>query len=144
MTSAVLTEKKTVGDVVRHEYREDYCRVGAPVYNRSNGALTITDPMGYPLVVDESVAGAYQFANATGAANVVGLLIRTKPYSAVADNAVSTERVLVRGPAIIDKAQLPTVDYAAAGFTLATLVTALTALGIICHPEQAVVATQSE
>lgn len=144
MTSAVLTEKKTVGDVIRHEYREDFCRVAAAVYNRSGGALTIADPMCYPVLADGTVAGAYKLAAAADAANVTGLLIRTKPYSAVANNANSVERILVRGPAIIDKAQLPTVDYAAAAFTLATLVTALKALSIIPNPEPGVVATQTE
>ena len=144
MAQPILSEKKTTGDIIRYELRGDYCRVAALVYNRSNAALTIADPMGYPLQIDESVGGAFQFANVAGQAAVVGLLLRTKPYTAVADNAVTTEIVLVRGPAIIDKAQLPTVDYASAGFTLATLVTALVALHIIPLAEQSVTATQSK
>lgn len=144
MAVPVLTEKKTEGDVIRYELRNDYCRDKVEVYNRTNAAITISDPMCWPLIADESVSGAMQLAKAGDEASVIGLLIRTKPYSAVADNAHSTERVLVRGPAIIDKTQLPTVDDDAAGFTLATIVTALKALGIKSNAEPGVIATQTE
>lgn len=142
----VLTERKNRGDILRHVYREDYCTKRATVYNRSNAALTLSDAMAYPVVADESVAGAYQFAAAAGAANVIGLMLYEKSISAIADNATVKCQVLVRGPAIIDKVWLPTVDYAGASFTLATLVTALGALNvpILANPESTQTTTQTE
>lgn len=144
---AVLTERKTEGDIVRHEYRNDYCEAkgGGTVYNRSNAALTINDAMGYPVIADESVAGAFQFAAAGEEANVIGVMLHAKKIDAIADNATVKCRVLVRGPAVVDKVQLPTVDYAAAAFTLATIVSALEALNppILASGESPVTHTQS-
>lgn len=126
----VLTERKTEGDLIRHEYRNDYCEVGAKVYNRSNAALTISDAMGYPVIADESVAGAYQFAHAGEEASVVGLMIYTKSITALADNGYVMSRVLVRGPAAIDKVWLPTDDFSDSygTFDIAAIVAALAAL----------------
>lgn len=142
----VLTERKNEGDIIRHEMRNDYCEKAGLVYNRSNAALTISDAMGYPVVADESVAGAFQFMAAGQEASVVGLMIYAKAITAIADNAITKCRVLVRGPAIVDKVQLPTLDYAGAAITLATLVTRLAALNppILANGESPLTHTQSE
>lgn len=142
-------EKKTIGDFVRSEYDPSsmYCRKQGVIHNRTGGAITIKDPVAYPVKPDSSVAGDFQLCVAGDEAYVTGLIFDPRGIGVdtpLANLATITRNVFVRGPAIIDKSYIATVDTAAAAFTLATIVTALQALvpPIICLPEPATQTTQ--
>ena len=138
MTATVYSEKNTVGDLIRYEGHQDYTRKAITVYNRSGAAMTIANPIGYPILADTgqigsasvpAVAGAYCFAKHGDEASVVALHADEAAKSiSLAINASVVINALVRGPAIVDKAVIPTTDYAGTGFTLATIVTAIQAL----------------
>lgn len=127
--STAYSEKKTIGDLIRMEFNPHggYTRVQAKVYNRNASAITISDPVGYPVKADGTVAGAYKLAFYGDESTVVGLLIDAKvKISALAQNSFVTTAVLVRGPAIIDKTFIPTLDALGTNsFVLATIVTSL-------------------
>ena len=142
------SEKRQPSDLIRFEYNQNYTRRKARVYNRSEAALTISDPIGYPIIVDAgepssggaaAVAGAFAFGKHGNESSTVGLYCDTtvKAISLAANSYVDVN-ILCRGPVIVDKAQgIPTTDYAGTGLTLATIVTALQALNppILCGAE---------
>ena len=145
--ATLLQEKKTVGDIFRHKYAYDtYLGGGAKVYNRSGGAITINDPMGYPLIAD---GADFAFAKLTDEADVVALFVPgmgfAKKVDALADDGYVLTNVIVRGPAIVDLTQLPTLDYAGGTFVKATIATALAALNppILAFVEHVQTATQT-
>lgn len=149
VTTVGFTEKKQLGDVFRSLWRQDYSLQAARVYNRSGGAITISDICGYPVKADGGggPAGSFQFAAGTAdEAYVTGLIYKQGLLvSALANNGYITVPVLVRGIAIVDKTQIPTVDYAAVAFVLATIVTALKAFNppVLANAENTNTGTQT-
>lgn len=142
-----LSEKKTFGDVVRYSMRDDYTIDQVTVHNRTGSTVSTADVMGYPLRPDSGVTGDYMLAVATGESYVTGLLIdhRSFAVSTLANAATFISKALVRGPAIVDKVNIPTLDVAGVAFTLATIVTALAAVSppILCKGEPTVTVTQT-
>ena len=142
------SEKRQPSDLIRHEYNQSYCRKKVRIYNRSNAAMTILDPIGYPIIVDAgesvsggapAVAGAYAFGKHGNESSTVALYCDTTIRSiSLAANAYVDVNVVVRGPVIVDKVQgIPATDYAGTAFVLATIVAALQALvpPILCGDE---------
>lgn len=133
------TENKKLTDLLRWEVdngQQGFCRDEATIKNTLGQSVTLTDPCGYPL---KYVTDHYELACAGEEATVDALLLATEDFEALANNATTTKKypILVRGPAIIAKAGLPTVDQdgTPAAFTLATLITALLALNIVTNVE---------
>lgn len=142
------SEKRRPSDLIRQEYNQLYTRKKVRVYNRSEAAMTILDPIGYPIIVDAgepssggaaAVSGAYAFGKHGNESSTVALYCDSVTRSiSLAVNGYVDVNVIIRGPAIIDKTQgIPTTDYADTGLTLATIVTALQALNppILCDAE---------
>lgn len=147
MIGTVYSEKRTEGDLIRYEMNRDYCRKAAKVYNRTGTTITANDVMGHPLRPDSGASTDFRFCMATEESYCNALMLRHRSFAnnTLANGSFVFTHILVRGPAIIDKAFIPTYDVAGAAFTLATLVTALQALSppILCNPEPAVIATQT-
>ena len=147
MPGITFSEKRTEGDLVRYNMRQDYTCVAALVYNRTGSTISANDVMGHPLEADSVVSGAYRFCIATRESYCSGLLLDTRSFQqqTLANAGNFWSRALVRGPAIIDKTFIPTTDVAGASFTLATLVTALEAKvpPILCHGEPTITVTQT-
>jgi len=139
----VLTSKKKQGDLLIAFFHQGFNFDSAKVKNAGGGTVTITDPLGYPLKTDG--AGGYALALAADAANVIGLIISPQTTITLAAGASTTRpcQILARGPAVLDKQMLPTLDLAGAAITLATLVTALQALQIRFMTEPVTSSTQA-
>ncbi len=119
------------GDFLMHEESNVVCRESKIITNSSGDTMVLA--AGYPM--DDNVPLLH-----TAEAGCDGLLL--EPVT-ILDGEVREVAVLARGPAVINKNALPTEDYAGTGLTLATLVTALTALGIICRAEPTVQSEQT-
>ena len=146
MAGITFSEKRTQGDLIRYDLRQDYTWAPVTVYNRTGSSITATDIMGYPLRPDTSVSGAYRFLMATEESYCNALCLSHASFvnAPLANNAFHTTKALVRGPAIIDKAFIPTTDLAGAAFTLATIVTAVQAFNppVLCNAEPTTTVTQ--
>ena len=146
MAGITFSEKRTQGDLIRYDLKQDYTWAPVTIYNRTGSTITATDIMGYPLRPDSSIAGAYMFVMAGGESytNALCLSHATFVNAPLANNTSHITKALVRGPAIIDKAFIPTTDLAGAAFTLATIVTAVQAFNppILCNAEPAITVTQ--
>lgn len=133
-----LTATKTIGDLVRWETesRGIFTRDEATIKNTLGSISTLTAPLGMPL---KYVTDHYELLASGEESLCAGLLLECNPIDALADAATTTDRylILVRGPAAIDRNQLPTSDGAATpvAYTMADLYAALTALGIRCLTE---------
>lgn len=153
--STVLREKKTIGDLIRMDFGNlaGYTRKSVRVYNRTGSTIILLDPIGYPVKVDGSVAGAYKLAVYGDEANVKGLIAQVNrvgsSFASVANNAYVQALVLIRGPVIIDKDQMPTTDVSGGTFEASgqagLLTTALEALNppILCSTEHVTTTTQT-
>lgn len=135
------TENKKLTDVLRWEVDNGipgYCRDEAFIKNTLGQSTTLTDPCGYPLK-NTGTAGTYELCAAGDEGTCDALLLATEDFEALANNGTTTKKypILVRGPAIIAKAGLPTSDQDSpvVAFTLATLITQLLTLGIVTHVE---------
>jgi hypothetical protein len=142
-----LSERRTEGDIVRHQFNYNYNIEQVVVHNRTGSTVSAPDVMGYPLRPDSGVGGEYMFAMQGGESYVNAILIdhRSFQVSTLANLAVFTSKALVRGPAIIDQSALPTADLAAANFNMATIVTALKGLvpPVLSRIEPATTVTQT-
>lgn len=147
-------EKVTIGDLIRHEYNplSGYCRREYLVYNRTGAAITLANPMGYPVSNDgtDTTGSPYgtpnkKFTVAGGEAAITGLILTTQAFTALANNGTIRAAILERGPAIVDKSVIPLTDVSAGTMTLATIVTALQTLTppILCVPRQPNTSTQT-
>ena len=147
MTGITFSEKRTQGDLIRYDLKQDYTWSPVTIYNRTGSTIIATDIMGYPLRPDNSVAGAYMFVMAGGESYTNALCLSHASFvnQSLANNASHNTKALVRGPAIIDKASIPTTDLAGAAFTLATIVAAVQAFNppILCNAEPAITVTQT-
>ena len=124
------TKKKVAGDLVKYEAAQSYCRISTTIKNsEATTTAAIPDPVGYPVRL---ATGIYSLCQVANQANAVGLIVEGPPIPSLAAAASTTDKysVLIRGPAVIDKAAIPTADSQAAAYTLATLVTALEGLAV--------------
>lgn len=133
-----LTMKKTIGDLLRWETesRGIFTRDEATIKNTLGSTATLTAPLGMPL---KYVTDHYELLASGEESLCAGLLLHCEPIAALTTGSTTTERylILVRGPAVIDRDQLPTSDGAATpvAYTMADLYASLTALGIRCLTE---------
>lgn len=140
--ATTFTKGKALGDLLKWETHPMYCRESSKVKNGQAGACALTDALAYPVKADGT---GYQLAIAGDEANVLGLIFLKGPLD-IAAGATTTFplALLVRGPAVLNKAALAAKDIAAANFTIATLVTRLKALNFVIRDEPTVTQTQTD
>lgn len=131
-----LTNNAVQGDVVKYLLDPAY-NVESYAFRNVSGA-TITDVELLGTVVKVS-SGVVVPVLATDEANAQGVIISDEKIESLANNTTTTKKyaVLMRGPAIISQDELPTDDLAGDALTMATLVTALVARGIVVRATDA-------
>lgn len=138
----LLEANKVLSDGLVMEQSRQFVMEAHIIRNKEVAAVVLDDPLLYPVKLN---AGKMELALAADAATISGLLMFVEPQGSIpaTSDLAKKQMVLVRGPAVIRKAMLPAVDLAAgAAFTIATLVTRLAALNILCHDEPAQQSTQ--
>lgn len=143
-TYPVLTEAVRVSDVLKWYVEERFCFASYRIKNDS-GALIPQGGIvpGTPLNL---VAGVMETIESGEEAAVDGIFIdeRTVPEIAIAGTTVKQYRVLVRGPAVINKDALLDADFnGATAYVEADLLTRLAALDIQVLIEPATQQTQT-
>lgn len=132
MADTAKTNNHVIGDLVKWEVRREYCRIEVALDHVKVGAIAIADPIGYP--VQDDGDGTATLLNAANQANCNAICL-TRDDIALAQSATLPAQVILRrGPGIYNSDILHTVDYDAAGFTQATLITALLAEQLIDVP----------
>lgn len=139
---AVLTKAKVESDLIRWEANPEFTRVEAVVRNPDASAVELTDPIGYPLVL---TAGVLNLAVAGDEGYIVALLIPTAPMPSIAATTTTTQKfaVLRNGPAIIDKAMIPTTDLNGDAFNLDDIVESLALIDIKAFAEPPKISQQT-
>lgn len=136
------TENKKVGDLIKEEFSQAYCREEETIKNPTGSTVTLLDPCGYPL---RKVGTQMQFLIAGEEANVDALLLEVTDLDAIATVTTTTRKyaTLARGPVVIDYSSLPTLDVNAVALNVANLAEALIQMGIIVRKEPVKISTQS-
>ncbi len=128
---ATQTSALVGGDVMQHEGNPGITRDEKTITNASGAEMVLE--AGYPM--DDNVPELDG-----GEAGVDGLLLQG---ITIPDGESAKVAVLARGPASVNQDAIPTADYAGDDFTIATIVTALEAIGIVVRSEPDTVATQT-
>lgn len=134
---AAKTKNRTLGDLIRYELNPSFTREQYTLRNATGASATLTNPMGYPVKFN---ANKMELALSGDEATVDGLLLQATDEDAIAtgtDYAGGKRAILVRGPAILSKDQLPINDVAGDAFVQANLITRLAALNIVVKSEPA-------
>jgi hypothetical protein len=119
---ATKTEALTVGDIVLDEQPMEFCRLETTLTLAANASAVAG------LVVETDGAGSGDYKDVATDANASGILLYGVSNSTGSEIAAPCV-ILYKGPAIVNKSQF-------SGHTvLATVVTALEALGIRCRAE---------
>lgn len=141
-----LTERVTISDLLRWEVNQLYCRDAKTIkYTGAGTAAAGAIKVGHPLKL---VSTQWVTVLGTDEASTIGLFLGNggeRTPEALAQNAITAQKyqILIRGPAIVNKSQIPTTDPAGTALTLATIVTALAAINIYTMTEGSVSATQT-
>lgn len=125
---------KTAGDVLIHEESAIVCRDSVVIANQTAAAFTAVP--GQPIDASGNVVLA------TAEASTVGLLLESVALGASETTALKYG-IVARGPCVIDEQSIALVDSAGASYTVATIVTALEALGMTVRQEPTVSSTQT-
>lgn len=123
------SERKIEQDVIHWIGNREYSLVQATLKNLSGGAITIKNPIGYPLKVSGNFVVP---VIATDEANVTMILaggVQTK-YIELDNNETLPVLVLKRGPAVIKTSGIPEADYADAAFDVDAIKAALAAINV--------------
>jgi hypothetical protein len=134
----VLTENRRIDDLMKWEVesRGLFTREEATIKNTLGSTATLTAPLGMPV---KYVTDHYELLASGEESLCAGLILETKPFTALTNGSTTTTRklLLVRGPAVINKDELPDSDGAATpvAYTEADLLAALLALGIRCNTD---------
>jgi hypothetical protein len=136
--TTTLTKPRTEGDVVIRNFDPEYCYDSVTITNNSGAERDFVP--GTPF--NES-GGTWDPTQDTEEASIDGILV--EHVKGLANNGTKVVRMLVRGPAVLNRDALPTVDYTNTAFNLATVATRLLALSppIICRREPTKVSQQT-
>lgn len=131
---SLKTQNRSLTALLRYEVNPDFTREEITLRNGTADAVTLTDPVGYPL---KYVSGKYLLALAGDEGTVDALLLATEDFDAVAATTdfAGKQLAIVRGPAIVSKAGIKTVDVAGDAFNVTTIIATLAALQIQVHSE---------
>jgi hypothetical protein len=128
--ATTFTELPKVGDVILHEESVMHNYDSVTITNPHSSEFTFK--VGYPINGATPVAAA-------AIANTTGILAQNIKLAASATAKVAIMR---RGPGVVNKAALPTTDYAGASFNMTTFQSEIEALGIVVRTEQTPLVTQ--
>jgi hypothetical protein len=137
---------RELGNLVIYELHGNYCResavLDAPAGTTADAYRVFGLPVGAFTRVSDN-GGSVPIIIAGGEANAKGVCIEPKEKITLADGAATTVRypVLMRGPAVINKNQLPATDPNGDAYNLDALAAALTAAGIVVRAEPSTVTT---
>ena len=140
--SQVFETQPKLGDLIKMELDYSYCRdagqfpVGSPIDTKVPTSL-----LGYPVVRAANGDCVPVIAGAENTTNGLVLLQKRNSSDLVAD--VGGFPVLGRGPAMVNKAAIPTVDYDGANLDLDAVAAALLALGVKVLDEHSQTTTQT-
>jgi len=129
-------EKNVPGDLVVHMESLEYCTKTAQIRNTTGSTVTLGagSIAGQPVKAGTGTAD-YNLAKAGDEASVIGLILDgptgQDDQEVILNNGYSVYKwqVLVHPPVVINQTYLPALDVLAAAFTVASIVTALKALG---------------
>lgn len=142
-TYATLTEAPRVSDVLKWYVEERFCFATYLIKNDSGAAIPLGGIVpGTPLNL---VGGVMETIESGEEALIDGIFIddRTVPALAIGGTTVAQYRVLVRGPALVNKDALLAADYnGATAYVNADLVTRLAAMDIQTLKEPTTQSTQ--
>lgn len=142
--STIFTESKRVYDVLKWFVEERFCFATYKIKNDSGAAIAQGGIVpGTPLNL---VAGNMETIESTEEAEIDGIFIdeRTVPALAIAGLTEKEYRVLVRGPALVNKDAILAADYnGSTAYDLDAIVTRLAALDIQVLAEPETVETQT-
>lgn len=144
MVDTVRSTRTRLDEIV-HQYDPSICVDSYKLRNTSGAAYTDVDITAQP-VKASATAGAVELAATGEEANVIGFLMRTDKEFSLANNTTTTETfaVFVRGPAVLVKTKLPTLDVEGGTFVMASLLATYAGLGdIAIRAESAVTFTQT-
>lgn len=139
--SEELSSGKREGDIITYIQHPGINFVSGKLVGAAGQASVDANLIGQPV----KASGAnYIFVLAADIANAIGILASAERITLAA--AAVTERpykILLRGPAIVDKDALPAADVVGSAITNATFVTALAARDIQAQSEPTKVNTQT-
>lgn len=127
MANVITNSRRVISDVLAFEFNRTYNYVSAKVKNNAVGAITIDNPIGYPVGL---ASGVYGFLAAGAEATTKGIIVHGDPVQALAAAGLTPTKclILVRGPAGVRPNGISATDPAGAAYTKATIITALAAL----------------
>lgn len=118
---------KIPSDVVAVDFDPTYNYVSATLKNVGLGAVSLANPIGYPV---RNNAGVWELIIATEEDETEGIIVGGPPIKALAAAGVTKGKYLIlcRGPACVRPGGISAKDTADANITKATVITALAAL----------------
>jgi len=129
---AATVREKVVSDLLKFETDQRYNRKVVTFINETGDAAAFE--IGQML----ELSSANYAPIVSGQTDPVALLLENLPE--MADDATASATVLVRGPAVVDKAQIISPD---SGATLLSQLAALEVLGIVAKDEPTLTTTQT-
>lgn len=143
-TYATFTEAPRVSDVLKWYVEERFCFATYQIKNDSGVAIAQGGIVpGTPLALANGVMETIE-SGEEATVDAIFIDDRTVPAIAIAGTTVKQYRVLVRGPALVNKDALLAADFnGATAYTLADLVTQLATLDIQVLAEPATKETQT-
>lgn len=124
------TKGITLGDLLIHEESALFCRTLGTIKNGEATAVTLV--VGMPVIADST---NFELALAAEHASINGILLEGGDTIAATTTSSKKYPVLVRGPAVLNSAKLPTADQADSAWSLANIKTRLLTLNIITKDE---------
>lgn len=129
MAQTALTNTKKAGDLVKWECDVRFTRKSGSFTNPAGSGggtatITISDPVGYPVQYTDSTE-TYVFLTAGNEANCNALVIDNGGEIVNEDGDTTTIAILRRGPALINKDMIATLDYEGASFDVDAIMLAL-------------------
>lgn len=146
-TLPLQTDRLRISDLVKWEVNSLFCRDSVKVKNTNAAALPAGGlTLGTPLVNN---AGVWETAQTTQENTIDGIFLgndsdRISEALAAGATTAGYYQILIRGPALINKAILPSTDGDGGALVLATMLTTLAALNILPLTEPAAAATTEQ
>ena len=133
------------GDVVINEYDERHNEedIDVSAYDHSSATNKPDYLVGWLTKSGGALALAADAANVTGIITTADKIVRNAAETAITNENADKFRQIVRGPAIVKKSGINVTDTAGATIIIATVITALKALGITVVDDPAETETQT-
>jgi hypothetical protein len=146
-TLTTFTDRVRISEFLKWEIEQRYTRDAKTIKNLNAAALGAGGiVVGTPLTL---TAGQYGVMQTGSESSLAGFFLGNDPDripEALAANAITVGKyqILVRGPALIDKDLIPTVDGDGGSLNVTSIMTAANALGIYALNEPTASATSTQ